>query len=537
MRNHLFAAACLCLAGLPAAVSSDEWPQFRGPRGAGVTAEKGLPAEWGAEKNVQWQVQVPGTGWSQPIVWGDKVFVTTAITDNQKKPRTDGGMPGGPGGFPGGGPGGFPGGGPGGFPGGGPGRVPQPEFMPPFIQEMLRLTADQKQQLEKLKKEADARLDKILTEEQRKQLKQMRAAAPRGGFGGARPPDAVYRWEIYCLDRATGSVLWKQRALEGKPKIATQESNTYASETPVTDGKRVYAYFGMHGLYCYDLAGQFQWKKDLGAYQTQMGFGTASSPVLDGDRLFLQIDNEEKSFLVALSAATGDEIWRAPRVERTNWGSPIIWHNKERTELVAPGSGKVISYDPATGKVLWQLAIGGGQCTSSPVGDEDRLYVGTSGFGGMGGPGGGGSGGTLFAVRAGAAGEIAPGDGESASNGLAWSRPRAGPAMASPLVYQGFVYILERNGGMVSCYDARTGKPAYTRERIPRGRAFWASPWAYDGKVFCLDDGGTTHVLQAGPEFKVLGQNVLKDQFWSSPAMAGGSLILRGVDKVYCIKP
>jgi outer membrane protein assembly factor BamB len=133
-------------------------------------------------------------------------------------------------------------------------------------------------------------------------------------------------------------------------------------------------------------------------------------------------------------------------------------------------------------------------------------------------------------VKAGASGEVSDG------GGLAWSQTRAGPTMASPVAYQGYVYVLEQNGGMVSCYEAATGKPAYQRERLQGARAFWASPWAYDGKVFCLDDGGTTFVLQAGPEFKVLGKNSLKDQFWASPAIAGGSLILRGVENVYCVK-
>jgi hypothetical protein len=147
----------------------------------------------------------------------------------------------------------------------------------------------------------------------------------------------------------------------------------------------------------------------------------------------------------------------------------------------------------------------------------------------------GGGGGTLFAVKAGATGDITPKQGEVMSDGIAWSQSRAAPSAASPLVYQGYVYIVEQNS-RVSCYEAQSGKPAYQRQLLPGARSFWASPWAYDGKVFCLDDGGTTHVLQAGPEFKVLGKNTLDDQFWASPAVAGGSLILRGVDKVYCIK-
>jgi outer membrane protein assembly factor BamB len=266
---------------------------------------------------------------------------------------------------------------------------------------------------------------------------------------------------------------------------------------------------------------------------------------LEGDRLFLQIDNEEKSFLVALDKKTGDELWRAERPEKTNWGSPIIWKNSKRTELVTPGGQKVRSYDPANGKILWELSTGG-QCNSTPVSDADHLYVGceTPPFGNFGGPGGGrggpGPGGNaanagLLAVRAGAKGDISLKKGDTSNEFITWSQPKGGPEKASPLVYQGYVYVMKQSGGFVTCYDAKTGKQIY-RERIPGAKSFWASPWAGDGKIYCLDDGGTTHVLKAGPEFKVLNKNTLDEMFWASPAVAGGAAFLRSVDHLYCIK-
>ncbi len=483
-------AAILCTACLLIG-RADEWPQFRGPAGSGLTNEKQLPAEWSTDKNLQWKVKIPGRGWSSPIVWGDKVFVTAAGSDQEPARRSGGGGPGG--GRPGG-----PGRGGGGFGG-------------------------------------------------------------RGGRGDV-PPNIVYRWEVYCLDAATGKVLWKQLAREGKPRIAKQESNTYASETPVTDGERVYAYFGMHGVFCYDMAGKLVWKKDLGAYPTQMGQGTASSPVLEGERLFLQIDNEEKSFLVALDRKTGDELWRVSRNERTTHSSPIVWKNKLRTELVTNGRS-VRSYDPQSGKLLWELSGGGGN--ASPVGDDEHLYVGWRRWSRRcGGPGPWVEAALQVAVVQVAA--VAALAGRRSGRHGRWRHTvrrqsrrfgqhhtkgrrnnqhgrrlvpsQGGPSAASPLVFQGFIYILEQNGGMVSCYDAKTGKPAYKRERLQGARTFWASPWAYDGKIFCLDDGGTTHVIQAGPEFKILGKNKLSDQFWATPALAGGAVILRGIDDLYCIK-
>jgi outer membrane protein assembly factor BamB len=125
--------------------------------------------------------------------------------------------------------------------------------------------------------------------------------------------------------------------------------------------------------------------------------------------------------------------------------------------------------------------------------------------------------------------------GETSNAGIEWSQPRSGPEKASPLVYQDYLYILRGNGGLLTCYDAKTGKQIY-RERLPRAASFWASPWACDGKIFCLDDSGTTHIIQAGPEFKVLGQNTMNEMCWASPAVADGALFLRGVDHLYCIK-
>ena len=448
------------------------------------------------------------------------------------------------------------------------GGPPQPgQILPASLIETLKLSDEQKKQLAEFQKETEGKLDKTFTDDQRKQLQTMREGfgrGRRGGFGGGgfggggggrrgggrggmsgTVPNKVYQWQVLCLDRETGKVLWKEQALEGKPRVAIQQNNTYATETPVTDGERVYAYFGMHGLFCYDFAGKLVWKKDLGAYPTVMGQGPASSPVLDGDRLFLQIDNEEKSFLVALNTKTGDELWRVSRNERTNHCSPVVWKNKLRTELVTSGSRKVRSYDPATGKVLWELGMGGGRCYASPVGDAELLYVGCeAGMGGMGGGMGGGrrgegesrgGGGGLYAIRAGASGDVTLKEGETSNAGVAWSQPRGGPEKASPLLYEGHLYILRTNGGIVTCYDAKTGKQLY-RQRIPNATAFWTSPWAGDGKIFCLDDSGTTHVLDAGPEFKVLGTNKLNEMFWASPAIAGGSILLRSVDNLYCIR-
>lgn len=359
-----------------------------------------------------------------------------------------------------------------------------------------------------------------------------------GGFGKASAPKETYQFKIVCLERATGKTAWEKVVKEARPTIPTHGSNTYASETPVSDGERVYAYFGMTGLFCYDLTGKEVWKKDLGSYAMMAGWGTASSPVLAGDKLVIQCDNEEKSFLVAFDKKTGTEAWKVERRERSGWATPFVWKTKDRTDIVVSGAQAIRGYNPADGKVVWTLDVGGGQSSASPTGDAERLYVGVGqGGGGPGGPKGGNSrAGTLFAVKAGAKGDITPKAGEATSEGVAWSAGRVWPAAASPLVYDGFVYTLDRNGGTISCLDAKTGKAAYTKERIPGAGAFWASPWAADGQIFCLDETGTTHVLKAGGEFDVVRTNKLgRDTYWATPAAANGALFIRSVDSLYCV--
>jgi outer membrane protein assembly factor BamB len=540
-------AAGLVAALLPAQARSDDWPQFRGPGGSGVAAAHSVPLEWGKDKNIAWKIKLPGYGWSSPVVWGDKVFVTTAVSDKQKKPGF-GGFPGFGGGFPGGpgapvGKGGFPGGKGGRVPGGFGGPLQPGQLIPSFLQDRLQLTDEQKKQLEALQKEVDARLGQILTAEQQKQLK-----GKRGGFGmmSSRPPDSVYKWEVYCLNAADGKVLWKQTAAQGKPKVGINPANTYATETPVTDGKRVYAYFGTAGVVvCYDLAGKPLWKKELGTYQVMFGHGTASSPVLEGSRLFIQCDNEEKSFLVALDAATGKELWRVDRSERTSWSTPIVWKNRLRTEIVCLGSPRVRSYDPATGKQLWELGGLGGQPKASPVAGPDMLYVGIDatmgGFFGGGRPGVSGpasprrGGRPLYAIKAGASGDITLAEGAKSNAGVAWYLSQAAPGTATPLLVDDCLYVVSDRGGLLHCYDAKTGKQIY-KERLPGAGGFTASPWAAAGKLFFLDDGGTTFVVQAGRRFKLLARNSLDEMCWSSPAVADGAFFLRGVDHLYCIK-
>jgi outer membrane protein assembly factor BamB len=441
-------AFTLLLAIVP--LHAENWPGWRGPEANGLSFAKQLPTEWAADAHVAWKVPLPGAAWSQPVVWGDKIFVTTAVTDNQKKPR------------------------------GG-------EFDPGMSMARLLL----------------------------------------GGFDGGAPPDVVYRWKVLCLDGASGQIVWEQTAREGKPSIPIHRNNTYASETPVTDGERLIAYFGMTGLYCYDLSGKLLWSRELGSYSTQFGWGTASSPVMEGDRVFVQCDNDKASFLLALDKKTGTELWRVKRDEKSNWSTPYVWKNKQHTELVTGGGNRMRSYRPDNGQLLWEMS-GGGRCATTPVGDADLLYV--DSYDRLTGRSG-----RLAAVRAGASGDISLKSDETTNASIAWSVSLNYTRVASPLLYEGCFYVLPQQSGVISCFDAKTGALHY-RERLPGAIGFTSSPWANDGKIFCLDETGRTIVLAAGPKLQVIATNVLNETFWSSAAVMGEKLLLRGVDNLYCIK-
>ena len=309
---------------------------------------------------------------------------------------------------------------------------------------------------------------------------------PYAGGGGWRRSDltkAIYSWEVLCVDTRGGKLLWRRVAREGFPPTPRHSSNTYATETPVTDGERVYAYFGMNGLFCFDFRGNLLWDKDLGNYETRAGWGTASSPVLHRGNLYLQIDNQEKSFLTALDAKTGRELWRVDRDEVTQYSSPIIWKNSLRAELVVGGM-VYRSYEPASGELLWQLDMAKGRSSATPLAVGDRLFVGTE-FRNRGGPDDGG--GCLFAIKAGGAGDITPSRDADSGEYVAWKIARSGIQMASPVYCAGHLYLLERRAGILHCIHAETGVTAY-RSRVSGARAFWASPWTDQERVFCLDD-------------------------------------------------
>ena len=432
-------AIALCCAFTAVSFAQTNWPCFRGPS-CGVAEDEVLPVSWSTAENVVWKVDVVGRAWSSPIVWSDKVFLTTVASEGH-------------------------------------------------------------------------------VEEAKKGLY----------FGGDRnkPSSATHHWIVYCYDWASGKTLWQKTVHTGKPAQPVHIKNTYASETPVTDGQRVYFYFGNLGVFCFDLEGNELWRKRLDPAKMRYNWGTAASPVLHGDRLFLVNDNEEQSYLLALDKKTGAEVFRIPRDEKSNWVTPYVWENAERTELVTCGTGKVRSYD-LQGRLLWELAGMSVIAIPTPVEADGLLYL-CSGYVGdrKNRP--------IYAVRAGASGDITPQDEQNTGTYIAWYHKFGGPYNPSPIVYGDYLYVLY-DRGTVNCYDRRTGKMVYEKQQLAGdARAFTASPWANDGKLFFLSEDGDTFVVKAGPEFEVLGRCAINEMCMATPAALRGSIIIRTLTKLYRI--
>lgn len=346
-------------------------------------------------------------------------------------------------------------------------------------------------------------------------------------FGGDREaPTDEHRWMVHCVDWKTGRVLWEREVHRSVPQSSRHLKNSFASETPVTDGERLYAYFGNLGVFCFDMSGKLLWSQSFPALRTRFGWGTAASPVLHEGRLYLLIDNLEQSFLVAFDKITGRQIWSVDRDEGSNWATPYIWKNGQGVEIVTSGTGKVRSYD-LDGKLRWEFSGMSSIVIPTPFSKFGLLYL-TSGYVGDDNR-------PVYAVRAGASGDITLPAGASSSDYIAWYLPKGGPYNPSPLVYGDYYYtLLDR--GFLTCHEARTGKEVYGKRRIHReAGAFTASPWAYNGKIFALSEDGDTFVIQAGPEFKLLGKNSLGVMAMATPAIYRGSLIIRSASHLYHI--
>ena len=435
--------ACAALFFGAAAQASDDWPQFRGPEMNPAVADRpNLPDTWSQTENVEWMAEIPGLGWSSPVVWGNRVFLTSAVADG--------------------------------------------EFERP----------------------------------------QAGLYAPRGR---SEPPQVMHDWRVYCLDLETGEVLWSRSVKTGVPEFARHQKHTYATETPTTDGERVYVRFGDLGVYAFTMDGESVWSFDTPHKPTMYDYGSASSPVLHEDLLIVLYDNEEESWIAALDKHTGEQLWRTEREEVSSWATPLVWANEARTEIVTNGKNRIRSYG-LDGKLLWEMdGRMSWAAIATPFAAHDMVYVNSGYFQDQRRP--------VFAIRPGALGDITLDEEATESEFVAWHQPKAGNYNTSPLVYKGVYYsLLDR--GFFEAYDAVTGEPVYGRQRVaPRGGAsFTSSPWAYNDRLFALSEQGDTYVIRAGADYELLHINSLDEMAMASPAIVGDRLLIRTRSKLYSIR-
>jgi outer membrane protein assembly factor BamB len=337
------------------------------------------------------------------------------------------------------------------------------------------------------------------------------------GMGGQRPTES-HQWVLICLDRATGKTLWQKIAREEVPHEGIQFDNSFASYSPATDGKCVVAFFGSRGLHCYDIDGNLKWEKDLGRMKTKLSFGEGSSPALYGNMVIVNWDHEGPGFIAAFDKETGNELWRTPRDEETSWTTPIVIEHNGKPQVVVAATHKVRSYDLADGKLLWECA---GLTTNSiptPVAGNGLVYA-TTGFRGS----------VMLAIRPEGSGDV------TGTDFIAWTLKKGTPYVPSPLLYDDRLYFFASNNAILSCIDAKSGKPIYDGKRVEDLQGVYASPVGAAGRVYLVGRNGTTVVIKQGDKFEALATNHLDDRFDASPALAGKELFLRGHESLYCI--
>lgn len=411
-----------------AAPSGDNWPGFRGPTGQGLSTDPAPPLEWSPDSNVLWKTAIPGEGWSSPVLWGDRVFVTTTL---------DGGT----------------------------------------------------------------------------------------------------RCRVLALDRTSGRILWDTPVFE-QAAVRKEGKNSYATPTPCTDGERVYAVFGEGGAAALDFDGKVLWTNQDVKFYSRHGLG--ASPVVHGGLLIMPYDGSnrvaaagqwpknsdeerlgwqipwDKAEIVALDGKTGKRVWTGKRgLSRIAHATPILVEDGGRERLISIAGDAVQAFDPKTGERIWSVYCQGEGLVPTPVTGEGLIFA-ASGFEKT----------TLRAIRGGGTGDV------TATN-IVWEQKKGVPTQPSLLYIAPYLYAVTE-GGVASCFKAATGEIVW-QERVAEKQTFSASPVAAAGRIYILSETGETTVIAAGPEFKVLARNAVKEKCQASPAISHGNLFLRSDKSLYCI--
>lgn len=424
--------------------ASANWPSFRGSLAAGIAEKQNLPDKWDGKsgENILWRTPMPGLAHSSPIVWGQKVFVTSAVSSD-----------------------------------------PKASFKPGLY-----------------------------------------------GDGDASEDRSKQKWTLYALDKRTGKILWERVAREGVPLEKRHMKSTYASATPATDGRIVVAWFGSQGVYAYDLNGRLLWQVDLGrlnvgAYDIPTyEWGTASSPIIWNNLVILQCDNQDDSFLLALDADTGKQVWKTDRAELPSWGTPTVAQTPNGPELVTNAANFIRGYDPRTGQELWKLGRSSKITAPTPLFADNKFVIASGRAPER----------PIFVVKAGARGDLTLPAGKTSSDAVVWSRTGRGSYMPTPLVYDGILYVLANNG-LLDAYDLQTGAEIY-RQRLPLvGSGFSASPVAADGKLYLSNEDGDVLVIAAGKNYAHLGTNSMGELLMATPALSEGVMYVRGAQSLFAV--
>ena len=414
------------------------WPQWRGPYANGVSPNGNPPIEWSENKNVQWKIEIPGRGHATPVIWGDQIFISTAIPLNPQEEK----------------------------------------------------------------------------QEQNQQPQQGR----RRGMSFRETKD-MHKFVVYSINRQNGKIQWQKTVTEEVPQERTHDFGSWASHSPVTDGKHVYAYFGSRGLFCLDMQGNLKWERDFGQMTKRMSFGEGSSPVLYEDKIIVLWDHEEDSFIIALDKNTGKDVWRVDREERSSWSTPFIVKVDGKPQVITNATNRIRSYDFATGNLIWECSGMTANCIPMPVTANDIVYL-MSGFRGN----------ALLAINLlKAKGDI------TNSEAIVWKSNKDTPYTPSPLLLDNNLYFLRVNNGILSCLEAGDGRVFYSNERLEGMGNLFTSPVGVKDRIYILGGSGVTYVIKHGPEFKVLAKNILDDNFHASPAIIGNDMYLRGFKYLYCI--
>jgi len=340
----------------------------------------------------------------------------------------------------------------------------------------------------------------------------------RGNAMGISSPATKHKFDLICLDRKTGKQIWQSTACEVIPHEGHHQNHGFASYSPVTDGKLIWANFGSRGLHCFDMDGDLKWSKDLGKMTTPMSFGEGSSPVLAGDAVIVVMDQQGDSFIIAVNKNTSETLWKKDRDEGTTWATPFVIEVDGKIQVITNATKFIRSYDAQTGDLIWQCSGQVSNVIPSPVTGHGMIYC-TSGYRGA----------SLQAIKLGNRGNL------SGTDAVAWQVNQACPYVSSPLLYQGKIYVSSVTTADISCYDALTGKPFFVKQRLDDVREIYASPVGAAGRVYYIGRNGTTKVLKNSGKLEVLATNVLNTPIDCSPAIIDNEIYLKGKNVLYCI--